>query len=588
MSQQRFFLIDGSALAYRSYYAFQRNPLRTSSGEETSVAFGFAATILRLVTQEQPTHLAVLFDCREPTFRHKMYPAYKQNRKAMPEEMREQLPRLNEILEVMDVTTLRAPGFEADDLIGTIASKAAAAGWEVVIVSGDKDLFQLIDDRIKMLNLRKTTEAGEWFDREAVKAKMGVYPEQIIDLLALAGDSSDNVPGLAGVGPKTALKLLEQFGSFAAVFDNADQIKAKKLKESVTSGREKAYLSRQLVTIDRNVDFPYDLEQMTLPSLATVEISKLFQKLEFESLLKNIAAPAQDKQQLKQNYQTIDSEAALKEVTARIRKAGIFAFDTETDGLDPLTCNLVGISLAAAAGEAYYIPLRHLEGKNLDADICHRLLNPLLADPQIKKIAQNFKFDYHVLTRAGYRISNFDHDPMLASYILNPGSRRHGLSALALNHFDYRMQPISDLIGSGKKQLSFDTVPIDKATFYSAEDADLTFRLSETLETMVDDVGGHKLLHEIELPLSRVLAVMEQNGVGIDVELLGKMSAEMGAEIENIVHDVHTLAGREFNLNSPAQLADILFKELKLKPLRKTATKSGYSTDVNVLTELAR
>lgn len=589
MAEKRLFLIDGSALAYRSYFAFQRNPLINSRGEETSLAYGFATTIIRLINRENPTHMAVIFDSKEPTFRHKMFDAYKAKRKAMPDEMVEQLPRLDEMLETMKATVLRKPGFEADDIIGSIAKGASVKSWEVVIVSGDKDLFQLVNDKVKLFNLRKTSEAGEWFDREAVKGKMGVYPEQIVDLLALTGDSSDNVPGVAGVGPKTALQLLEQFGSYEKVFENTDKITRKKLKESLESNRETADLSYKLVTLDTEIECPVAYEQMKLPDLTSPDLHKLFLELEFTSLVRSLGGAEKTPEEAKQiEYKTIDEEKTLRKLAAEIKKAGIFAFDTETDGLDPLTCNLVGISIATAPERAYYIPISHDEGKNLDRDLCHKVLNPLLSDPGIEKIAQNFKFDYHVMTRAGYQISDFDHDPMLASYILDPTSRQHGLTALALKHFDYQMQPITDLIGSGKKQKSFATVPIDKATFYSGEDADITFRLNQVLEPEVEKISASSLLHDVELPLSRVLAVMERNGVRIDVEFLQRMSDEMAGGLEDIVHDIHALAGEEFNINSPSQLGKILFEKLDLKPLRKTAKTSAYSTDVNVLTELAK
>lgn len=589
MADKRLFLIDGSALAYRSYFAFQRNPLVNSKGEETSLAYGFATTIVRLVNNEGPTHLAVIFDSKGPTFRHKMFDQYKAKRKAMPEEMVEQLPRLDEMLDKMKVITLRKPGLEADDIIASIATDAPQKGWEVVIVSGDKDLLQLVNDNVKLFNLRKTSETGEWFDREAVKLKMGVYPERVLDLLALMGDSSDNIPGVSGVGAKTALQLLEEFGSFDNVLKNADKIERQKLRESIQNNEEIARLSYKLVTLDTSVKCPVAYDEMRLPDLESPELHKLFLELEFTGLSKSLRTPTSETKQLESlDYRTIDNENDLKALIKQLRKSKEFAFDTETDGLDPISCNLVGISISKKEGEGYYIPVGHDEGANLDKDVCLELFNPVLADPKIEKVAMNFKFDYHVMTRAGYEISGFDHDPMLASYVLDPTSRQHGLSALALKHFNYTMQPISDLIGTGKKQKTFNTVPIDKATFYSAEDADFTLRLSRKLEPMVEEMGAAKLLHEIELPLSRVLAVMERNGVKIDVKMLEKMSKEMASDIEDVVHDIYTLAGHEFNINSPSQLGEILFKELQLKPVRKTAKTSAYSTDVNVLTELAK
>ncbi len=595
MAQNRLFLIDGSALAYRSYFAFAQNPLRTKRGEPTSVVFGFAATLMRILTKERPTHLAVILDTKEPSFRHDMYDQYKANRTTMPDEMVEQLPRLDNLLDTMKVAHLRQPGFEADDIIATLTKKAEEAGWEVVVVTSDKDLMQLVNDKTKVWNLKKLSEEGEWYDREGVKGKMGVYPEQIVDLLALMGDTSDNIPGVEGVGPKTAVKLIEEYGSFDAVLANAEKITKPKLRESLIAFRERADLTKKLVTLDYDAKVAYKLENLKVPSLDTAQLRSLFLELEFTSLLRSLgqtnlfgeesAEPAQS--QTAQVYKTVTTESDLKALAARIKEAKVFAFDTETTGLDWLSCKLVGISIAVAEGEAYYIPLAHTQGENLDAAKCHKILNPLLSDPKLTRVAQNFKFDYHIMTQAGYEISSFDYDPMLASYVVDPAGQ-HGLNALAMKHCDYRMQPISDLIGTGKKQITFDQVPIDKATFYSAEDADFTLRLMHKLKPKVAAIGAEKLLHDIEMPLCKVLAKVEANGVRIDADLLKKMSGEISAEMEKITHDIFTLAGKEFNINSTAQLGDILFNQLKLKPMRKTAKKTAYSTDVNVLTELAK
>lgn len=581
------YLVDGSALAYRSYFAFAQNPLRTKRGEQTSVVYGFATTLLRLLAKEKPTHIAVARDTKEKNFRHELYPDYKATREKMPDEMVDQLPRLDQLLKVMGIANLEVNGYEADDIIATLTRDAVSRGWDVVIVTGDKDLFQLVNDKVRIFNLRKVSEAGEWYDHEGVITKMGVAPQQVRDLLALMGDSSDNIPGAKGVGPKTAVKLLEEYGSLDELLNHVEDVRRPKLRESLMEYRVRAETVKRLVDLAYDVDVGVDLQDLKVPTLDTAELKNLFVELEFSSLVKSLGTSEEAQPDLKQNYSTVDTESALKKVVAEIKEKKIFAFDTETTGLNWLTCELVGISLATDSGVAYYIPLRHAEGKNLDPDICHNLLNPVLKDSSIKKIAQNFKFDFHVMDRQGYEISSFDHDPMLASYVLDPAGQ-HGLDSLALKHFDYTMQPISELIGTGKKQITFDKVPIDKATFYSAEDSDFTFRLNQVLEPAVEDIGGHKLLHDIELPLSRVLASMERAGVRIDVEFLELLSAEIAKELENIIFDIYELAGEEFNINSTAQLSTILFEKLKLKPLRRTAKKTGYSTDVNVLTELAK
>ncbi len=581
------YLVDGSALAYRSYFAFAQNPLRTKRGEYTSVVYGFATTLLRLLSTEKPTHIAVARDTKHKNFRHELYDEYKATREKMPEDMVDQLPRLDELLETMGIANLEKKGFEADDIIATLTRAATDKGWDVVIVTGDKDLFQLVNDHVKIFNLRKISEAGEWFNPDGVEQKMGVRPELIRDLLALMGDTSDNIPGAKGVGPKTAVKLLDEYGSLDAVLDHAEEIKRPKLRESLLEFRERADTVKKLVDLAYDVELDTSLEDLRVPTLNTANLKNLFVELEFTSLVKSLGTSEEEQPKIKQDYSTIDTEAALKNVVEEIKKKKLFAFDTETTGLDWLTCELVGISLATDTGVACYIPLKHVEGKNLDEEVCRTLLNPVFKDAGIGKIAQNFKYDYHVLIRHGYEFSSFDHDPMLASYVLDPAGQ-HGLDALALKHFDYSMQPISELIGTGKSQTTFDKVPVEKASFYSAEDADFTFRLNNVLEPAVKDIGGYKLLHEIELPLSRVLATMERTGVRVDVDFLKSLSKEMAEELELIISDIYELAGEEFNINSTAQLSTILFEKLNLKPLRKTAKKTGYSTDVNVLTELAK
>ena len=595
--RQTVFLVDGSAFFYRAYYAFIRNPLINSKGENTSATFGFVNSLLKIIKDEHPDYLAVVFDTREPTFRHKMYDEYKSTRAKMPDDLVEQLPRIHQAVESLSIASFEMAGYEADDIIGTMARLAEKAGYEVWCVTGDKDFYQLVSENVGIYNPGRASEKPERMGCEEVVAKFGVKPELVIDKLALMGDSSDNVPGVPGVGPKTADKLLAQLGSLDGVLARHSEIAAKGLREKIATSADIAELSRKLVTIDTNVPIQFELGDLKRHGFDYDKVKSLFLELEFTSLLKQVLpeaeAPAEQLASAERprqvEYRTVASIQELKALVAKLSQRKEVAVDTETTSLNTLEADLVGVSLCAEVGVAYYVPLGHTTDskKNLPHDEALAVLQALLENPEVQKFGQNIKYDLKVFHRHGLNITPISFDSMLASYLLNPSSREHSLSFLAMKHFDYAMQPITDLIGSGRKQQTFDIVPVKQATFYAAEDADFTYRLRGELAPMIDDYELNNLFYNVELPLIRVLASMEEAGIRIDTDLLADLSVQMEERLEELRADIYGVAGGEFNINSTKQLGHVLFEKLGLPTKGKTAGKTGYSTDVRVLEELA-
>ena len=556
-------MVDGSALAYRSYFAFIRNPLINSRGENTSAVFGFANSLFKILNEQKPDYLAVVFDTKAPTFRHKIYPEYKSTRLKMPEDMVTQLPQIRELVEKMNLPFIELDGYEADDLIGTIATGAGKKKVRTVIVAGDKDFMQLVGDGVVMMVPQKGGEEIEFLDAKGVEQKMGVPPERIIDLLSLMGDTSDHVPGIPGVGPKTAIDLIQEFGSAEKLLEKAGSIKKEKLRENVLNHKDDILLSRKLVTIDKAVPFDWKLEEFKRRGFDPVELKDYFIDMEFRVLLKFVGELPEKKEKVR--YETVATPADLKKLIQRIEKAGKFAFDTETTALDPLEADLAGISLSIIEKEAFYVAVGHKKGKNLPLKDVLEVFRPLFSDSRLVLIGQNIKYDYQVMKRAGVEIANRLFDTMLASYLLDPSSRQHGLDFLALKYFNHKMIPISDLIGSGKKQKSFAEAGIAEATEYSAEDADFTLRLEGILAPKLKEGKLEELYWNIEAPLIPVLVRVEANGVKLDTGLLAEMSAELQKDLEKLAKKIYNSAGHEFNINSPQQLGKVLFEELRLK-----------------------
>ncbi len=601
MTGKTLFLVDGSAIFYRAYFAFIRNPLINSRGENTSAVFGFINSLLKIIRDENPDYMVIAFDTKAPTFRHQMYDEYKSTRLKMPDELVEQLPRIREAAEALNLPSLELEGYEADDIIGTLAKEAEKKGMEVWVVSGDKDLFQLVSDKVKIYIPQKGTMPPEKLDREGVIARFGVPPEKVVDVLSLMGDSSDNVPGVPGIGPKTAISLIGDFGNLDGVLANSEKIKAKGVREKIIANKDKAELSRKLVILDTHVPVEFSLEKLKRGEIIFEKAKKLFLELEFSSLLdflsKEKSKPglelpltekAQEPSSRPVTYTCVADIDHLENVINELSGKREIAVDTETSSLDSLTADLVGVSLCAEPGKAYYIPVGHkAKNSNIPHDKGLKLLGQLLTDKKVQKFGQNMKFDLEILHHAGLDIDPISFDTMLASYVINPSSRQHGLNHLAFEYFNYRMQPIEDLIGTGKKQLSFTEVDVDKATFYSAEDADFTYRLRGALAPKIDELKLNNLYYNIEVPLIKVLVGMEEAGVRVDPDYLAGMSKEIDVQLEKLTRDIFVEAGEEFNINSTQQLSKILFEKLKLPTKGKTAKKTNFATDVKVLEGLA-
>lgn len=598
MSKQKnktMYLIDGSAMFYRAYFAFIRNPLINSKGENTSATFGFVNSLIKILDTENPDYIAVMYDTKQPTFRHEMYEEYKSTRAKMPDDLVEQIPRIKKATEALNIFSFEVDGFEADDLIGTVARQAEAKGIEVWMVTGDKDFFQLVTDNVKVYNPKSGSSEPEKYDREGVKEKFGVYPEQVIDKLALMGDSSDNVPGIPGIGKKTADSLLEQFGDLESILENHEQIKAKGVRKKVSENIELAKLSKELVIIKTDVGLDYSLDDLKRKEYNYELSKKLLMELEFGRILKHVLGEAEgdapeeaQAQQAKADYHTITDIKELKSIIKKMSSVKEIAVDTETTSIKALEAELVGISLSAQAGEAYYLPLKHQEGENLLFEETLELIKPLLENKKVQKIGQNIKYDNEVFHRYDIDINPIGFDTMLAAYVVDPSSRDKSLDFLTLKHFDYKMTPISELIGSGKKQKTFDTVPVDTASFYACEDADYTYRLRGVLAPKLQELDMHNLYYNIELPLVTILTSMEEAGIRVDKKFLATLSKKMEKQLEKLTEEIYEIAGGEFNINSTQQLSHILFEKLGLPTKGKTAKKTGYSTDVTVLEELAR
>jgi len=595
LQRKKLFLIDGSALAYRSYFAFVKNPLINSRGENTSAIFGFLNSLLKIIDEHHPDYLAAVFDTPEPTFRHKIYPEYKATRQKMPDEMSEQLPRIRQVLEALRVPIIEIPGLEADDVMGSLAIKAAQQNFETYLVTADKDFYQLVSPNIKVYDPGRAGKESEVLDEEGVVRKIGLPPSKIIDYLSLMGDSSDNVPGVEGIGPKTALELLQQFDSLDQIYQHLDQIGRESLRNKLEQNRELAYLSRQLVTLDTHTPLEIDLETLKRHEPDRVRTFQLLKELEFNSLLDRFTATEKTSEV---KYTTITTQEQLDQFVAQLKSCSQFTFDLETTDVDAMKAEIVGLSFCWKEGEAYYIPTVSVKTKSgadlfsverfrgLPLQAVLRQLAPIFQDEAIKKSGQNVKYDLLVLSRAGVEVRGVDFDTMIASYVVNPSLRQHNLDALALTYFNYQKIPTKELIGVGKKQISMAEVPIEEVSRYACEDADYTQRLRHVLEPMLIQYDLKKLFDDVEMPLVHVLMEMERNGVSLDVPLLEKMSRELSQRLDELIENIYQLAGQRFNINSTKQLADILFKKLGL-PVKKK-TKTGPSTDVDVLEELAK
>ena len=575
------YLIDGTAYVYRAFHAIRN--LTNSHGMPTNAVYGFARMILKLMDERRPTHVAMIFDARGPTFRHRAYPDYKANRPPMPEELVVQLPYIRRLTEAFRMRQLDLEGYEADDLIGTLARQAEAQGFAVVMVTGDKDFMQLVTDRAVIWDPMKERQT----DRAAIREALGIDPSQVVDMMGLSGDSTDNIPGVPGIGPKTAAELIRQHGSMAALYDRLDRVKAPRQREKLTAYKDQAWLSRELVEICTTapVDFAPDRFQRAEPDAAA--LAELFKELEFSQLQKRFPV---ERDEPSKRYRAVTDAAALQSLVEDLRAAGAFAVDTETTSKDPMRAALVGVSVAMRPHEAFYIPCGHRYlgvPAQLPRDAVLAALGPLLEDPALAKAGQNIKYDLIVLARHGVRMAGIVFDTMIGSYLLNPSKRAHNLDQIALDFLDHRTTTYQEVAGKGAAAVSFEQVTLEKAVPYACEDADITWMAYDVLRRRLEKEGLTRLMAEVELPLVPVLARLEMNGVTVDRQVLEGLSREFQKALAGIEEEIYRLAGERFNINSSQQMGRILFEKLALPVQKKTRKKTGYSTDVEVLSALA-
>jgi DNA polymerase I len=614
-------LVDGSSYLFRAYHTMN---FSTSKGQPTGAIYGVINMLKSLYKQYHPEQMAVVFDAKGKTFRNDMYPDYKANRPPMPDDLRSQIAPLHSIVKAMGFPLISIEGVEADDVIGTIAHHATQAGRETIISTGDKDMAQLVNPHISLIN----TMSNQFLNEAGVVEKFGIPPSLIIDFLALMGDKSDNIPGVAGVGEKTALGLLQGIGGVDEIYKNLDKIAdlpirgAKKLAEKMQQYETEARLSYQLATIKLDVELPLSLEELSIGETDNEALETLFGEYEFKTWHKEIVAgksalpqpkegnsaqgqrsgdstdsssQLEDAPQLQsnishKNYATILSEQSLTEWLEKLSNATLIALDTETTGLNIIAADLVGISFAVAPGEAAYLPLRHNypgAPQQLDLEWALAQLKPLLENPEIKKVGQNIKYDQSIFAAAGINLRGVEFDTMLESYMLNSVSNRHDMDTLAQKYLGHECIHFEDIAGKGKKQITFDQIELDIAAAYAAEDADVTLQLHQAIWTELEkDEGPKNVFQHLEMPLVNVLSKMEQRGVLIDSEFLKQKSNEFGQRIVELESKAHEIAGQPFNLGSPKQLQEILFEKQGLPVLKKTPKKQP-STAEEVLAQLA-
>jgi DNA polymerase I len=578
--QTTVYFVDGSSYVHRAYHAIRG--LANSRGFPTNAVLGFTKMVLKLLEDKKPSHMAIVFDAKGPTFRHEMYEAYKANRPPMPEDMAVQLPPLKQIVRALGIPMFEMGGYEADDIIGTWARVCEDQGMGVVMVTGDKDFRQLVTPRASLWDSMK----DQVTDYESIKDAYGFEPVKFIDVMGLSGDTSDNIPGVPGVGEKTAVRLIQEFGSFEVVFDRVDEIPQKKLKENLKAFREDAYLSRKLVTIDRFAPVEEDIEYLRLGDPAEEELAAIFRDLEFRGLWDQFAS----RHQGSTDYRLCLSISDLKRVAAEIRDAGLVAVDTETTGQDPIKAKLVGISFCWRKGEAVYLPLTHTylgAPEQVEWAAALPVLKGVLEDHGILKAGQNIKYDAEVLKRHGVDLGGIHFDTMIASYVINPGIRQHNLDYLAQYYLNHKMISYEEVTGKGKNACGFAEVAVEKACAYSCEDADITFRLMEILAEKLRSEENEALFHDLEMRLLPVLMDMEMAGIRIDAPFFEAMSRRFAREMKEIEKEIFAEAGMTFNINSPQQLGFVLFEKLGLPGQKKTAKGKRYSTDVKVLKMLS-
>ena len=615
MQEKKLFLLDAYALIYRSYYAFIKNPRINSKGLNTSAIFGFVNTLEDVLKKEQPTHIAVGFDPAGPTFRHKAYEQYKAQREATPEDIRKAIPIIKDIIKAYNIPIIEVAGYEADDVIGSMAQLAEKAGYDTYMMTPDKDYGQLVSDHIFIYKPKYGSNGFEIRGIEEIKQKFGIeQPNQVIDILGLMGDASDNIPGCPGIGEKTATKLIQEFGSIEELLNNTDKLKGA-LRKKVEENIEQIKFSKFLATIKTDVPLTFDEEELCRCPVNANRLREIFDELEFKNLAERVlsetinkttitntpiqgslfdvfTADSQDEKkysilsELKStphNYYLIDNENKMRDLAQKLNLADSFAFDTETTGIEPMRVELVGLSFSLQENEAYYIPI---PPNKEEAKLIVNIFKEALENTNSLKIGQNIKYDYIVLKNYGVTVKGQFFDTMIAHYLLQP-EQRHNMDYLAEVYLHYKTIPIEDLIGpKGKGQLSMRDIPLEKICEYAAEDADITLKLKNILEKELHKENLENLFYTIEMPLVRVLSEMEITGVNVDTEVLSQYSLLLSNKIDILEKEIYEMAGTEFNVSSAKQVGEILFDKLKIDEKAKKTKTGQYSTTEEVLEKL--
>ncbi len=608
-TKKTFVIIDAMALAYKGYYAFINRPLKSSKGEPTSAVFGFLNQLFKIIEDTNPNFIAVAFDTKEKTFRHERYDKYKSNRQVMPEDMIPQIDRIKEVIEAFNMPIYILPGYEADDLIGTAVKRAESEGYSSYAITPDKDYIQLITKNVKVIKPGKSTDEIVILDEDKVKEEYGFEPKQMIDYLALIGDSSDDIPGVAGIGPKSAVPLIQEFGSLENIYENLDNIEKKGLRNKLEEGKENAFLSKELATIMTDVPFEYNLEDTVFEKPNIEKLVELFTELDFRAMAKKLdfvvskyfgnnvniqsvfeQEDASNFDTKKVSYKLITSKKDAIELADKLSKTDLFVYDTETDSLNTQALNMAGASFCTTIGEAYFVAVNPLKTDNdlFSIDLSNRLpmsdfveiFKPIFANNKIKKVCQNGKYDIAVLRNYGIEVNNFYFDTMLASYVIDP-DQKHGMDDLSEKYLNYKPISILEIIGSYKTPEKVFEADLEKLSNYACEDADITYKLYSKLNEELKNCSLEKLAFDVEFPLVEVLEDMEREGINLDTNSMREFSKELEGYITKLTKDIFSQAGEEFNINSTKQLQYILFDKLQLKPTKKT--KTGFSTDARSL-----
>ena len=579
-------LMDGHAIVRRAWHAIGEPLTVRSTGEEVQAVFGFLNTFLRTLSDRTPTHVAMTFDLPEPTFRHLEYKKYKAQRPSTPPGLREQFVRIRQLIDAFRIPTYEQSGFEADDILGTLCRQAEQQEIDTIVLTGDTDMLQLVSPRVRVL-MSVAVQNRTLYDETAVRERYGgLGPESVAEIKALQGDTSDNIPGVPGIGAKTAIKLLSEFGSIDGIYENLDEVTPPRARASLSENRDVAIQALFLTTIRRDAPVTLDLDATRFPQYIRTEVVSLLRELEFHSVVARLPGSdegdAEEPEEVEAesdttpfSYEIVETEEALNRLIDEISTPHGFSFDTEADSLDPMTARLVGLSFSDSPGRAWYVPVGHAKGDQLPLEHVLVRLRPVLEDPAVPKAAHDANNDMMVLEGHGITLQGLELDTMLAAHA--GGRRSIGLKALALELFNHEMTPITDLIGKGKKQITMDKVEIGKTGPYAAADADFTERLRGELATEIDQRNIRGLLEDVEVPLVRVLVRMQRDGAKLNVDLLREMSVQLSQEVGQIQTEMWATIGHEFKLSSLQQLAGVLFDELHLPPTKKT--KTGYSTD---------